>query len=437
MTPRSARPGPPLIDPKVRLPRSAGGRTHQGMTFNENDHPRGDAGRFTETHHAEPTNVALAGPADFPGDFDTDGLTADEIAHLKAVTTPGAAVVWTDPDGGDRHKGRVLRAVGEAVEVATEGDGYIEALPEELTPAPSSGVSADPDRDSIRALMGVSARTGLSTDSVPYIAGLLQKGGPEVHEENAATLAASYGVTPDAIQEVHRVVNHEEIPLTVAAGVNENDADLLGAGGLTGHLAPYTGDLDDLEDLDDPIAYTSPSGRDLILSSVSEGEFTVTYADGDDDNNFTLSQGVYDATPAEKAATVKDALWDLAVTDANYDSPTPLQTGDFYELREVELSQVNGKTVGEVLASNDDGMYTTLTHNFDTGTTGVYRDGHALTGTAADLEMAAVFEGLGSEPADGDFHTHAATVFTNLLTTSAAHADAPRWAAETAAVKGL
>ena len=329
------------------------------MTFNENEHPRGAAGRFTETHHSEAGNVALA----------------------------------------------------------------------------SAGVSADPDRDAVRALMGVSARTGLSTDSVPYIAGLLQKGNAEVHEDNVATLAASYGVSADAIQEVHRVVNHGELPLTVAAGVDENDADLLAAGGLTGHLAAYTGDLDDLEDLDGPIAYTSPSGRDLILSSVSDGEFTVTYADGDEDNNFTLSQGVYDATPAEKADTVKNALWDLAVADANYGSPTPLQTGDFYELREVELSRISGKVVGEITSSNDDGMYTTLNHDFNTGTTAVYRDNHALTGPAAELELAAVFEGLGSEPRNGDFNAHAATVFTNLLITSASHADAPRWASDAAAVK--
>ncbi|HEX9228192.1 MAG TPA: hypothetical protein VF885_16480 [Arthrobacter sp.] len=331
------------------------------MTFNEHKHPRGDAGRFTETHHAEPGKVTLA----------------------------------------------------------------------------AAGVSADPDRDSIRALMGVSARTGLSTDSVPYIAGLLQKGGVDVHAENVATLAASYGVTADAIQEVHSVVNHGELPLTVAAGVDEGDADLLASGGLTGHLAPYTGDLDDLEDLDGPIAYTSASGRELVLSSVSDGEFTVTYADGDEDNNFTLSQGTYEASAAEKVATVKDALWDLAVADANYNSPTPLQSGDFYELREVELGQSNGKMTGTVLASNDDGMYTTLTHDLATGITSVDRDGQALHGAAADLEMAAVFEGLGSEPVNGDFRAHAATVFTNLLNTSAADDDAPRWAVDAAAKKGI
>lgn len=403
------------------------------MTFNENKHPRGDAGRFTETHHAEPGNVALAGPSDFPGDFDTEGMTPGALAHLKAVTTPGARVVWTDPDGGDQHKGRVLRVAGEAVEVATDDHSFLEALPEELSPVASA--SADLDRDSVRALMGVSARTGLSTDSVPYIAGLLEKGGPEVHEENVATLAASYGVTADAIQEVHCVVNQGELPLTVAAGVDEGDADLLASGGLTGHLAAYTGDLEDLEDLDRPVAYTSASGRELILSSVSAGEFTVTYADGDDDNNFTLSQGTYDATAAEKVSTVKDALWDLAVTDANYGSPTPLQSGDFYELREVELRQVSGKAVGEIMASNDDGMYTTINHDFNTGTTAVYRDGHSLEGIAADLELAAVFEGLGSEPRNGDFRAHAATVFTNLLSTSATHADAPRWAADAAAAK--
>jgi hypothetical protein len=331
------------------------------MTFNENDHPRGTAGRFTETHHAEAGNVALA-PA---------------------------------------------------------------------------GVSADPDRDAVRALMGVSARTGLSTDSVPYIAGLLQKGSTEVHEENVGTLAASYGVSRDAIQEVHRVVNHQELPLTVAAGVDENDADLLASGGLTGHLAPYTGDVDDLEDLDGPVAYTSASGRDLILSSVSDGEFTVTYTDGDEDNNFTLSQGTTDATAAEKAATVRDALWDLAVADANHGSPTPLCSGDFYELREISLGRFGGEPVGQFIASNDDGMYTTVTHDFSNGVTTLDRDGVALTGIAADLEMAAVFEGLQSEPDNGDFNAHAATVFNNLLVVSAGDTDAPRWATDAAATKGI
>lgn len=421
----------------ARPPLLAGGRTQEGMTFNELDHPRGEAGRFTETHHAEAGNVALAGPADFPGDFDTDGMTPKELAHLKAVTTPGAPVVWTDPDGGDQHKGRVLRVAGEAVEVATDNNGFLEALPEELSPAAQASASADPERDGIRALMGVTARTGLTSDSVPYIAGLLKKGGDDVRAENVATLAASYGVSRDAIQEVDRVVNHSELPLTVAAGVDENDADLLASGGLTGHLAPYTGDVDDLEDLEGPIVYTSLSGRDLILSSVSDGEFTVTYADGDDDNNFTLSQGVYEATAAEKVATVQDALWDLAVMDANYDSPTPLLSGDFYEIREVDIDQSNGKTVGTVLASNDDGMYTTLTHDYATGTTTLDRDGHRLDGLAADLELAAVLEGLGSDPVSGDFRAHTATVFTNLLTISASHADAPRWATDAAATKGL
>lgn len=330
------------------------------MTFNEHDHPRGEAGRFTQTHHAEAGKVALA----------------------------------------------------------------------------AAGVSADPERDSVRAMMGVTARTGLKAHSIPYLADLIAKSGKDVYGENVATLAASYGVSRDAILDVDRVVNHNELPLTVGAGVDENDADLLASGGLTGHLAPYTGDVDDLEDLDDPIAYTSPSGRDLILSSVSDGEFTVTYADGDEDNNFTLSQGTYDATPAEKAETVKDALWDLAVADANYDSPTPLQTGDFYELREVDIILSQGTAVGSFLASNDDGMYTTVLHDFDSGETSVIRDDHFLEGIAADLELAAVFEGLGSEPSNGDFNAHATTVFTNLLTTSASHPDAPRWAEQAAASKG-
>ncbi|HEX9228193.1 MAG TPA: hypothetical protein VF885_16475 [Arthrobacter sp.] len=41
------------------------------MTFNENDHPRGAAGRFTETHHAEAAGVTLQAPA--PGRPELDG----------------------------------------------------------------------------------------------------------------------------------------------------------------------------------------------------------------------------------------------------------------------------------------------------------------------------------------------------------------------------
>lgn len=41
------------------------------MTFNENDHPRGTAGRFTETHHAEAAGVTLQAPA--PGRPELDG----------------------------------------------------------------------------------------------------------------------------------------------------------------------------------------------------------------------------------------------------------------------------------------------------------------------------------------------------------------------------
>jgi hypothetical protein len=44
--------------------------------------------------------------------------------------------------------------------------------------------------------------------------------------------------------------------------------------------------------------------------------------------------------------------------------------------------------------------------------------------------MAAVFEGLHSEPTNGDFHAHAGNVFGALLAESAKDPDAPRWAVQ-------
>jgi hypothetical protein len=60
------------------------------MTFNENDHPRGDAGRFTETHHAEAAGVTLL-PAR-PGDdvlLDADNTEWDWTEENGTVLEAG------------------------------------------------------------------------------------------------------------------------------------------------------------------------------------------------------------------------------------------------------------------------------------------------------------------------------------------------------------
>lgn len=53
-----------------------------------------------------------------------------------------------------------------------------------------------------------------------------------------------------------------------------------------------------------------------------------------EDNDFSMSPGSYEASAEGK---VRDALRQQAVADANWSSPTPLQTGDFYELRDVTI----------------------------------------------------------------------------------------------------
>ena len=67
------------------------------MTFNENDHPRSTAGRFTETHHAEAAGVTLPAPSnpfldadgtewEFGGDEYTD-LYQSNIGRIEARVT--------------------------------------------------------------------------------------------------------------------------------------------------------------------------------------------------------------------------------------------------------------------------------------------------------------------------------------------------------------
>jgi hypothetical protein len=67
------------------------------MTFNEHEHPRGEAGRFTETHHAEATGVTLSAPSnpfkdadgtewEFGGDEYTDTYQSN-VGRIEARVT--------------------------------------------------------------------------------------------------------------------------------------------------------------------------------------------------------------------------------------------------------------------------------------------------------------------------------------------------------------
>lgn len=292
---------------------------------------------------------------------------------------------------------------------------------------PSTALPVEDEHHAALAEMGAAARAGLPHSAATHIAELLKKSPAAVYEENVATLAAANGTTAEAIRSIDRVFNHGDRPLKVT-GTGNSLPDELAAAGLTGELSPYTGNNPDIAD--GAWAYKSPTDRELVLSRTEDGGFMVWHEDRyDEAGSFHLETAPEDVTPESNLDSVKSALWDLAVTDANFNSPTPLSTGDFYELRDVRLEKnTRGEASAEVLASNDDGMWTTVSHNFSTGATTVDRDGDLLTGPAAEIEMAAVFEGLHSEPDNGDFNAHAKTVFSNLLAEAAKDPDAPLWA---------
>jgi hypothetical protein len=214
--------------------------------------------------------------------------------------------------------------------------------------------------------------------------------------------------------------------LSVAAGTDPALAEKLAAGGLKGSLAPYKGNNPDAGD--NPHAYTSPGGRELILSSSDDEGFRAMYDDRYDVETFSLEITPEDATSEACVETVQDALWQLAINDANSEIPGGLRSADYYELQEVTLDRnPDGGLVGEIRARNDDDMETIVRHDVQTGTTTVYREGEWLDGLAADWELAAVFEGLRSEPDHGDFHRHTHAYFEGLLQHAAKDQDAPSW----------
>ena len=293
---------------------------------------------------------------------------------------------------------------------------------------PDVALEAAAEHRAVLAEMGAASRAGIPHSSAVYVASLMKNSPAAVYEENAATLAAANGCTVDDIRGIDGVFNRGQRPLHVS-GTGDDLPDQLTAAGLTGHLAHYTGSNPDIAD--GAWAYSSETGRELVLSRTEDGSFFVWNEDRDEDYSFHLETAPEDVTPESAVASVQDALWTVAVTEANYNMPGGLRSGGFYELRELTLDKdANGDTFGEIMASNDDGMWTRLRHDFKTGTTTVDRDDERLAGPAADWEMAAVFEGLHSEPTNGDFHNHAKNVFSALLTESAKDPDAPRWAAQ-------
>jgi hypothetical protein len=307
----------------------------------------------------------------------------------------------------------------------TEHDDIVPALP------PFAHRVLTAEERAVRYEQLAASRAGLEWTSAKHVAELMAKSPEPVYEENAATLAAANGTSADAIKNIDQVFNHGLQPLMISEAAQGPLADKLAEGGLTGKLEPYTGTNPDAGEK--PLLYTSESGRELIVSDSTTEGFTVMFDDPYDEDTFSVGIDPHNAKPVDCARTVKDALWDMAVTDAV--TATSLSSGDFYELREVEIREVNNQPVGELLTSNDDGMYTTISYDFDSGAVTVYRDDVRLEGFAADMELAAVFEGLNSEPANGDFHAHAKTVFTTILTEAvkdpdARHNDSARWAKE-------
>lgn len=219
---------------------------------------------------------------------------------------------------------------------------------------------------------------------------------------------------------------HKDGSLHVAAGADQELVRKLTAGGLAGSLAPYMGDNPDAGP--NPHTYVSPGGRELIISLSEDEGFRVMYDDRYDEDTFSLETD-HHADPKTCAETVEDALWQLTVNDANTEAAGGLSSGDFYELRDITLDRTSdGGLVGEIRASNDDDMHTVIRHDLRTGTTTVYRDDEWLDGAAADWELAAVFEGLHSEPEHGDFSRHTRAYFEGLAQTAAKDPDAPAWA---------
>ncbi|MBG0738825.1 DUF2958 domain-containing protein [Paeniglutamicibacter antarcticus] len=112
----------------------------EDLTFSHNDDEyeieRDGNGRYTI--YSDESEVASftydADPADRSA-LETAAVAAltEQNERLKLVTSPGARVLWTDPDGCAVHPGKVVAAEGEIVTVALTSGGEAEVFGNELT----------------------------------------------------------------------------------------------------------------------------------------------------------------------------------------------------------------------------------------------------------------------------------------------------------------
>ena len=208
-------------------------------------------------------------------------------------------------------------------------------------------------------------------------------------------------------------------------------ADNFAAGGLTGSFEQYAGGNPDIPAA--AIAYTADSGRELILTDEPRGGFVVVYDNRhDEDNTFRLSLQA-GADTMQKIELVRDALWKIALNDAAWE--VGLKGNELYELRETDIGQaLNGSITAELLVHNMDTLdYDIITHRFANSATCIERDGQLLNGEAGDIEMAAVFEDMRSEPKAGEsWSSHLKSLFGRLLAQAAADPDAPAWVSTSA-----
>lgn len=114
----------------------------EGMSFNyaddQFDIERDSEGRYT-IYTTDDEGVEIASFA-YDGDrADRDGLEAAAVTALTrqnkrliAVSVPGGRVIWTDPDGGAQHPGKVTGAQGEIITVALTSGGEAEVFGNDL-----------------------------------------------------------------------------------------------------------------------------------------------------------------------------------------------------------------------------------------------------------------------------------------------------------------
>lgn len=124
--------------PEVGLQRPALDR----LAFDHADDPF-DVERDSEGHYtiyaaddegAEIASFTYAGdPADRAGlEAAAVAVLSEQNERLDTVSAPGTRVIWTDPDGGAQHPGKVTGAKGEIITVALTSGGEAEVFGNEL-----------------------------------------------------------------------------------------------------------------------------------------------------------------------------------------------------------------------------------------------------------------------------------------------------------------